>query len=935
MSDETIVIEIQDRVSDSLLKKLKEISSVSLKANTAIEKITQAQAKSGIASERLATAQNRTKISAQQLTAATDRAALAHLRLEQAQKRAENSSKRVSSAFTDFVKKALVATGIAFGVKEILALGNAYTDLQNKLRVVTTSNEQLAEVSQRVFEIANKTRTPVEETAKAFSRFDLALIQLGASQEETLRMTETINKALIVSGANTGEQSAALLQLSQAFNKGKLDGDEFRTVMELMPAVADSIAKQMGVARGELLKLAPQGKITAEVMRKALSDSADEIDKKFAKTIPTLNQALVVLKNNAIETMGEIESKAGAMQALASFVMSFGEGLKALSPEISNLVVSLGMLGKEILNLGSSISVIGFLKATLNSIAFVIAGLADLVKGLKIIWLDVFTFIAKSTSESIGRVVKLFEFLKKASLIKADSVYNPIIEGLKKLESGTGNLSDSALTSANALLSEKSAIDTLGDSILDAKIKSENFEKALSALRKEGEKTVVSGIGKDNKKSKRKKSKAKELTELPDSRAVRLAQHFYEIGRIEPKFNLTNPFEEINKSLEEEWKLLDKVGVSKEVENRMQQISNELLEKGVVLNKEVDEEYRKQIETLIYKNLVNQEQNRLYDETKGKQDELKARLEALNLSMSNGTTTNELYSVKLGKIALDYANLKIAMGDASFVDIATSSLGRLTEGYQGAASGIAESFGNLFETLEDGFANSIGKAVVESENLNDALLNVARTGVEALISSLVKLGIQYLLNEALGEAISKSALASQTALSTAAATATAAAWAPAAAMVSLASFGANSVPASAGIASTSLLAAGMALAKPGFKEGGFTGNVGTNQIAGVVHGQEFVNNAASTARNRPILEHLNKGGSIGASISVKIENYGSSKDFEVQRINNEEIKIIARDEARQLIRRETPSLVASEISNPNSTISKSLGQNIKAPRQRN
>jgi hypothetical protein len=149
---------------------------------------------------------------------------------------------------------------------------------------------------------------------------------------------------------------------------------------------------------------------------------------------------------------------------------------------------------------------------------------------------------------------------------------------------------------------------------------------------------------------------------------------------------------------------------------------------------------------------------------------------------------------------------------------------------------------------------------VYSEDLGDALKKVAQEGISQLISAMVKLGIQWLVNEALGKSISTASMASQLALTTAAATATAAAWAPAAAMVSLASFGANAAPASAGIAGTVSLSKALAMVGgAGFETGGYTGSKGRKQVAGVVHGQEFVVNADATSRYRPLLESINNG----------------------------------------------------------------------------
>jgi hypothetical protein len=122
---------------------------------------------------------------------------------------------------------------------------------------------------------------------------------------------------------------------------------------------------------------------------------------------------------------------------------------------------------------------------------------------------------------------------------------------------------------------------------------------------------------------------------------------------------------------------------------------------------------------------------------------------------------------------------------------------------------------------------------------------------------MIKVGIQMMINASLGQAVATGVTGANAAM----AAASAAAWAPAAAMASLASFGANSAPAMAGITATTTMASTLA-AVTGFKDGGFTGSGKTDDIAGVVHGQEFVVNADATSKNRSMLEAMNKGDNV-------------------------------------------------------------------------
>ena len=301
-----------------------QLAAATTRANTA-------QAQGQTAAQRLATEQARTATQTANAAAASDRAALAALRLQQAQDRVAQSSQRAASSIMSFVRGAAALVGVGLSTQAILQSADAYTVLQNKLQNVSETAAQTDEITNRLFETANRTRTPVQETAQAFTRFDMALKNLGKSQDDSLRLTETVNKMLVVSGATANEAGSALLQLSQAFNKGKLDGEEFRSVMELMPNAADAIAKSIGVTRGELLKLAPEGKITAQVMLDAFTAAAAGIDEKFGKTVPTLSQAMTVLRNNATQTFGEMNKSLGITAGLSNALIFLAENMKALA----------------------------------------------------------------------------------------------------------------------------------------------------------------------------------------------------------------------------------------------------------------------------------------------------------------------------------------------------------------------------------------------------------------------------------------------------------------------------------------------------------------------------------------------------------------------------------------------------------------------------
>lgn len=1071
---------------------------------TATARTATAQQQTATAAQRLSTEQQRTAAATSNAQAAADRAALAALRLEQAQRRVEQSAGGAARGIMSFVRSAAAIVGVGLSAQAILESADAYTTLQNKLKNVAESEQALAKTTEEVFAVANRTRNGVQETAQAFTRFDMAMKNLGASQQESLRLTETVNKSLIVSGATSTEAASGLLQLSQAFNKGKLDGDEFRSVMELMPIAADAIAKQMNVTRGELLKLAPEGKITAEVMRKAFASVADEIDAKFAKTVPTLGQAMVVLRNNAIQTFGEINKSLGITAAISKAILFIADNMKAIafvaavvaaalavafgpaligmlsaatsavvaftvaiaSNPIGLLVVGITAAIAAIALFGDEISVTDDGLVTLKDTAlavwsFISDGFGVLASFVKDAWNTAIDFISSKTDgwgekfRDVGSFVLDFaKTIVNGYIALWVGAYNAIVNGWKLFPAAMRDIFVMALNFvvgvaekiANAALAginkitelanqgaEALGLDKIFDSNLSVSLDQYKMEvtgaasdlagtvkksfaeafntdfvgnavsavekraREISSARRQAEAANASGLrgagtaptpGVDPNAAKKAASEALKRADALAKVNRELDEELISLQRLGPEYvvqnrlleienNLldkkikltdseregiraklqaiqdqkaSNALAEINRELEQQSQLLSKIGPQQVIAQQMQQYENDLRQKGIVLSQQERAELQTKLQTLQQQQAINQELNSIYSETQGAQLSLQQQAAALNQAFAMGIVTLDQYSNRLVKLGVDMANLKLQMGDGTLTDFAVASLGQLVTQYEGVMSGLTDAFGNFFQSFTDGFANSVGRAIVYSEDLGDALGNVAREAVAALISALIKLGIQWAINAALGQSIAATALATQTAASVAAGAATAAAWAPAAAMVSLASFGANSAPAMAGISATTALSEGLALASmAGFEQGGYTGNVGTKEIAGVVHGREFVFDAESTKRiGVGNLEAIRNGASYvssnsskagsgsatGAALNVTIENYGVSKDFEVQQISETDVRIIARDEARNVVQKEAPGVVAAQIRNPNSSVSKSLGQNTQTQRRR-
>ena len=223
--------------------------------------------------------------------------------------------------------KALASGAIAKGIFDV---ANGFQEIQNKLKAVTDSSQATAEAFASVAAIAKSTRSDLSSTADLYFRLSKSAETLNLTQSETARVTELFAKTLKNSGATATEASSAILQFGQAMASGKLAGDEFRSLNETNSDLMDRLAKAMGKPRGELKKLASEGKITAKIIANALLESGDAIEDTFGKTTTTLGESLIMVKNEFMILVGSLETQFGVFSGLANLISMISENLKAL-----------------------------------------------------------------------------------------------------------------------------------------------------------------------------------------------------------------------------------------------------------------------------------------------------------------------------------------------------------------------------------------------------------------------------------------------------------------------------------------------------------------------------------------------------------------------------------------------------------------------------
>jgi len=156
---------------------------------------------------------------------------------------------------------------------------------------------------------------------------------LGLSQDQVAQITETFAKATQLSGASTAEAAAGMLQFSQAMASGRLNGDEFRSLMENSPVfmgkLREAVSKATGNSKVNLKELASEGKLTSELLAAAALQMSKDIDTQYGKMGPTIGQSLTQLKNSFISLFGELEANTGIFSAIAGAIQFVADNLSS------------------------------------------------------------------------------------------------------------------------------------------------------------------------------------------------------------------------------------------------------------------------------------------------------------------------------------------------------------------------------------------------------------------------------------------------------------------------------------------------------------------------------------------------------------------------------------------------------------------------------
>lgn len=247
------------------------------------------------------------------------------------------------------MNRVLSNLGTAILARKLIDYADQYTLIQSKMNLATHSAREFANANQELEQIALRTRTGLKDTTNLYYRMERSTRDLSRSQQDLFRVTEMVNKSVVVSGEAGVSAQAALVQFSQGLQSGVLRGEELNSVLEQAPVLAQQLAAGLKIPIGALRDLGQQGKLTTERIFKALLSRVDSVNGEFKKMEVTVASAFTALEKTALVVfLGKIDQAGQFTQRLSAWMMRLAEAMIEVSrtdlPNVLAKVLDLGTL---------------------------------------------------------------------------------------------------------------------------------------------------------------------------------------------------------------------------------------------------------------------------------------------------------------------------------------------------------------------------------------------------------------------------------------------------------------------------------------------------------------------------------------------------------------------------------------------------------------
>lgn len=241
-------------------------------------------------------------------------------------------------------RRAFAGLSTSFGALQIIKLADDYKRFDSQLQLATKNLDTYTQSYENVIRISRIAQSDIGAIGVLYARLNNNLRDFNVTQMQVSDVSETIALALRTNNATVQETSSVMLQLSQSFGSGRLNGQEFLAVAEGAPMLLRQLAKSMGVPYGAMKDLSAQGKITRDELLKAWTDPAYLAAlRNQVKEVGTISSAITVLMNNIKVFIGEQDKATGSSKVITKTIMLLADNINLLATvAIAGLIVATG-----------------------------------------------------------------------------------------------------------------------------------------------------------------------------------------------------------------------------------------------------------------------------------------------------------------------------------------------------------------------------------------------------------------------------------------------------------------------------------------------------------------------------------------------------------------------------------------------------------------
>jgi tape measure domain-containing protein len=740
------------------------------------------------------------------------------------------------------------------------------------LKQVTSSQQELSGLTQRLREQALNSRTEFDLTTRTYFRLAQATKNLNINQGANLAMTETLTKAIAVSGATGAEAHATLIQLSQAMASNRLSADEFRSVSEQLPIILDLLAKSTGKLRTELKDMGEEGKLTSRVMALSLLEGLDQVRDMFDKTEVTIEQAWENIKTQTRFAVEEFNKSTGAskkvvesLQWMAQNMDTVTSAAKALGSMIGvYLITQIGLAAKAMVTLAAT-----------NPWIAAAVGLTSLI-----------ALVIQYKTE-IGQVTDELGYMAG---LQATPVSQWTPEMKEAFRTGKSPAKAAREMAEEAARDSKASEHTVGTEMAEL-----DRRFAIADLR--AQKDPIKDKKKGGRKGRHVPTFDEAVRDLENSTVLSYSQELANAQQTEVLRVQTQVQRQLTAA---EAEYVNKLVLEKTIQEQLWDPQKKSRE---VAQKRYDEETKAILELKKAQEAAREEAQKIYKEQLAVENRIhRGQFDGFNSEedVRNGRRTVK-DMVLGGRLSKDKGVSALDMLEIQDPNTKTPRKEFLQE--MNGIGKLADDVNGLFGpegTLNQGLADATANAIVFGQSFKTSINALGKQIQAEIISALIKAGIRMAILGATGGGD-----ASPTAAA------------------ALGAIGAGSAQ------------GGYITARgKGYAAGGYTGNNGRTKIAGYVHGGEHVMKADATQRiGVGNLDYMNKTGQMpggGGGVNVKIINNSGVRIEQQPGMTRDEVVLVAREEAAKTSGR----TVAGNIRDPNSHVGKALRGNTNVRYQR-